>query len=138
MQGNLSLCEGENVIPYLALLCIFFCKHKTGAGSKKWLCWGSCRVTAQVEQRGADNQGRPCSAAAPGSCPHQALPRAGVTECPGSVAARAGANGVLHMGTDPKPPRATACGDSLGCPGRVQVLGDSALSSPPSLCSGTS
>lgn len=33
-QGNLSLCEGENVILYLVLLCIFFCKHRTVVGSK--------------------------------------------------------------------------------------------------------
>lgn len=115
-QGNLSLCEGENVIPYLALLCIFFCKHKTVVGSKNCFSvevtgsrrrWNNTAVTNKVGRAHLQRQGRCCPQRA---APTSSLPRAGVTERLGSSAAGAGAKGVLHTGAAPKSPRARASG----------------------------
>lgn len=69
-QGNLSLCEGENVILYLVLLCIFFCKHKTVVGSKNCFSvkvtgsrrrWNSTEGTNKVSWAHLQRQAGSCS-----------------------------------------------------------------------------
>lgn len=69
-QGNLSLCEGENVILYLVLLCIFFCKHETVVGSKNCFSvkvtgsqrrWNSTEGTNKVSWAHLQRQAGSCS-----------------------------------------------------------------------------
>ena len=125
-QGNLSLCEGENVILYLVLLCIFFCKHKTVVGSKNCFSvnvtgsqrrWNSTEGTNKVSWAHLQSQA--------GFCLVLTSPRCQTRISLSRSAIRAGFKPGALRGHRPCISKCQLVqhlpGDAEGCPGEVEA-----------------